>query len=258
MSKKNLSLTLLVFVALVLLSGCGVRERIAIDTYSDSYIWGGADVILYSDDHSTQKLKLFGDTGAINASGVITASGGIVQGSGTPGLAVLGNITMTTGGLINTNSSAAISVTDGLYVTSQIDGANGLAVTGNVTATGALTVTSWGRFYGLVLQPALAQVVTASYGITPGNYSLVFLADDGGKATGTIDLDGTVGIVNGTYQGQILVIVWTDADGASLKISDNSNVQFPANKYLTLAAFDAAQFLWHGTDWVYLGGGTLN
>lgn len=222
-----------------------IRERIAIDTSDDSYIWNGADVIVYSDNHSTQKIRLIGESGDIDATGVITADGGLV---------ITGNLSDENGSFrINDN----VLVTGTLGVSSQVNAANGVAVTGGITATGALTVTSWGRFYGLVLQPALAQVVTASYGITPGNYSLLFLADDGGQASGQILLDDTVGIVDGTYQGQILVIVWTDTDGAELELDDGANVQFEGAKDLQLGAGESAMFIWTGTDWAYLGGGEL-
>ena len=246
----------------------------------------------------------------INTKGAVTVTDGLnvtSQVNAGNGLAVAGYVTMSTGALVNSNG--AVSVTDGLDVSSQIVGQNGLkitggmtlsasgdlvmaggniwddtddvdvlddmqvsgkltvdsqlvasngiAATGGITGTGPLSVTNWGGMYGLYL-PAASQVVTASYGITPTDHSLILLADDGGQATGTIDLDGTVGIVNGSKVGQLLIIVWNDSDGASLKVADNSNVQFPANKYLTLAYLDAATFMWHGTDWVYLGGGTLN
>lgn len=151
-----------------------------------------------------------------------------------------------------------VEISNKLTVDSQIVAANGIAAAGGITSTGAVSVTSWGLFYGVALQPAVTQIVTANYGITPTSYSVMYLADDGGQATNTIDLDASVGIVNGTKPQQLLIIVWNDSDGALLKIVDNSNVQFPADKYLTLAYLDAAIFMWHGTDWVYLGGGVLN
>lgn len=181
MNKKLFAI--LVALLLLVLTGCAVRERISIDTRDDSYIYGGADLFFYSDDHSTQKLRIVGETGAVNA-------------------------------------------------------------------TGALSVTNWALFYGVALQPQLAQVVTASYGITPGNYSVLNLADDGGQATGTIALDTTVSIVSGTHVGQILLVFWLDADGVTLTIQDNGNMQGPSNADVVLGYQDSAMFFWDGTDWL--------
>lgn len=141
---------------------------------------------------------------------------------------------------------------------SQLNTANGLDAAGGITSTGLLTVTNWGLFYGAVLTPQVGQVVTANYGITPTSYSVIHVADDGGQATGEITLDGTTSIVDGTYAGQILVVIWTDTDGASLEFPDNSNVQFAAAGSLKLGPLEGAMFMWFGTDWVYLGGGTVS
>jgi len=46
-----------------------VRERIGIDSRVDSYLYNGADLYGYSDNHSTQKWKLDGGTGAGDFSG---------------------------------------------------------------------------------------------------------------------------------------------------------------------------------------------
>jgi hypothetical protein len=52
-----------------------VRERIAIDARSDSYLYNGADLYVYSDDHSTQKLHVDGATGAIDGESDVTFAG---------------------------------------------------------------------------------------------------------------------------------------------------------------------------------------
>ena len=292
-----------------------VRERIAIDTRNDSYMWGGADLIVYSDDHSTQKVRIIGESGSIDATGVITADAGIVmtgnlsdengsfrvndnalvtgtlgvssQINAAGGVAATGNVTVSTdlsvaGNILSAAASVRINdpviitggltvqgvvadngtsvriqdpvlITGSLGVTAQVS-ADGLASTNAITSSGSLSVTNWGRFYGLGFDSYSSQVVTASYGITPGNYSMIYLADDGGQATGTIDLDGTVSIVAGSRIGQILVIVWNDSAGAELEIDDASNVQIPDDKDLQCGYLEGAVFLWHGTDWVYLGG----
>lgn len=244
-----------------------VRERIAINTPSDSYIYNGADIIWYSDDHSTQKVRILGESGGIDATGVITADGGMVFSGNLAdenGSFRINDNAIITGSLILqgnlSDNGASVRIADALLVTgtlgvsSQINAANGIAVTNNITATGALTVTNWGGMYGLHM-PAASQVVTAAYGITPTNHSVIFLADDGGQASGSIDLSDSVAIVNGTYVGQILIIIWNDSGGAVLEIDDNANVQFEGNKDLNIGYLEGAMFIWHGTDWVWLGGG---
>ena len=151
-------------------------------------------------------------------------------------------------GTVNATGVATFNAT--ARVDSQFTAANGIAAAGGITSTGPITVSNWGLFYGIVLQPQLAQVVTASYGITPGNYSVLNLADDGGQATGTIALDTTVSIVSGTHVGQFLLVFWLDADGATLTIQDNGNMQGPANADVVLGYQDSAMFFWDGTDWL--------
>lgn len=296
---KRIFVALAVLVALLGLSACAVRERIAIDTGENSYIYNGADVIFYSDNHSTEKARLLGDTGAVYATGVITADGGIVQSSGTPGLTVLGNITMSTGSLINANG--AITVSDSLLVNSQLTASNGIAATGVVTVTGAgsyssqltasngiaatgvvtvtgsesvskqlttdgiystnpvtltdaLTVTNWGFFYGLVMQPAQTLPVTTNVQITVGNYSLIYLQTGEASDAGVVvALDGTNAISDGAYVGQILVVVNVDADTADIVIHDGKNTAFGAAGDIDLKTIqDSAILMWNGTDWICL------
>jgi hypothetical protein len=339
---KKLIFAVLVFLILAGLSGCAVRERIAINTPSDSYVWGGGDIVFYSDDHATQTARIIGESGGINATGVVTASGGMVFGgpisdnagsfrindnvlvTGTlqtsgqitatsqinalNGLAVTGNLTVTTlvsqttqviadgvsstgymtagvnfdlaGNAMSTSGSFRINdntlitgtlgvtgtiaggyqltVADNMTVTKngtvsqQMNVGNGLVVAGGITSSGQVTVSNWGLFYGIVLQPAVAQVVTANYGITPGNYSLLYLADDGEQATGTIALDTTTSIVAGTYGGQLLIVYWMDAAGATLTIQDGGNMQGPANADVVLGYLDSAWFMWDvlTADWL--------
>jgi hypothetical protein len=133
---KRLIFAVVVFLILAVLSGCAVRERIAINTSTDSYIWGGADVIFYSDDHATQKLRLFGDSGAVNATGNIT-----VTGSGSVGAAW----TVGTFGLYTISpAKAVITVTHLGYITptytyQQLHAA-GNVWTSNLAALGAGTL----------------------------------------------------------------------------------------------------------------------
>ena len=54
-----------------------VRERIAIEASEDSYIKNGSDIIWYSDDKSTQKAAVYGQSGDGNFGGDVTAGGWI-------------------------------------------------------------------------------------------------------------------------------------------------------------------------------------
>lgn len=67
---------MVVALAIVLLAAAGLflpleapeerlREKIAIDARDNVFLWNGADLYMYSDDHSTQKLHFDGATGTI-------------------------------------------------------------------------------------------------------------------------------------------------------------------------------------------------
>lgn len=71
-----------------------VRERISIDSRDDVYLFNGADLYMYSDDHSTQKFHADGATG---------------------NLATAGNVT--TGNFLSIGAQTAISVTAGATIT---------------------------------------------------------------------------------------------------------------------------------------------
>lgn len=159
----------------------------------------------------------------------------------TGGLEVGNNVTMTNGALIN--SKGAITVTDSVAVSGPLQVGN------NITATGSLTVTGWAQAYGWVMRPRVTLAITAGMGITPGNYSLIWLTDDGGQATGTVTLSASTSIVDGTHVGQVLVVIYKDADGATMTIKDNANTVLPGGTDLVLGLDDAAVFVFDGNDW---------
>jgi hypothetical protein len=171
--------------------------------------------------------------GAITATTVVSSSNGFVS---TNGFDVVGNITMTDGALLNTKG--VVTVTDGIQVSGAISVASGL------------TVTSWSRFYGLALVPATTCVVTSGYSITPGNYSLVYLVDDGTRATGAITMSAVTSVISGTYQGQLLMVMCIDGDGALLTIPDNPNTALTGDVQLGIS--DTLTLMWNGYDWVEL------
>lgn len=78
-----------------------VREKISIDARDDALLYNGASLIVYSDDHVTQKAKIFGSNGDINAAGVLTASSLVVGGVAQSGAVRYGTATsVVTGTLI--------------------------------------------------------------------------------------------------------------------------------------------------------------
>lgn len=80
----------------------GPRERIAIDAGVDSYVYNGADMIFYSNDHSTSTASIAGDSGTVTGATVaatsnlttpkLTASGTITGNA----LVAVGNATVAT------------------------------------------------------------------------------------------------------------------------------------------------------------------
>lgn len=79
---KNKTITVGFIVALAMAAVAGLflpleapearlREKISIDARDDAYLYNGADLYLYSDDHSTQKLHADGATGNIDSEGTL-------------------------------------------------------------------------------------------------------------------------------------------------------------------------------------------
>lgn len=129
-----------------------MRERIAIDSRFDSYLYNGADLYVYSDDHTTATFHVDGATGNTTVAGTLTGSGTytttalVVTGASD----LVGNISSSTG---------AVSVTDNLYVSGTSD------LVGNVSSsTGALTVTDDLRLTGAL--EVIGAISNPSYYIT--------------------------------------------------------------------------------------------
>lgn len=74
MFMKTGKFVLILMVLAALLAGCfetpeaRLRERISIDARDDVYLFNGADLYMYSDDHSTQELHIDGASGALSQS----------------------------------------------------------------------------------------------------------------------------------------------------------------------------------------------
>ena len=109
----------------------------------NSLFMNGKDLTFYSGASGVgETIKLEGTVGTITATnGVFDSVTAATLVSQTVvldvvnGVTVAGNVTMTEGAILNTNG--AVTITDQLLVTSEIDGSNGLALTGNLTVTGA-------------------------------------------------------------------------------------------------------------------------
>lgn len=206
---------------------------------------------------------LVNSNGAVSVTDSLDVSSQIVAGNG---VKVTGGMTLTASGDLvmaggniwdDTNDVTVMDdmgVEGRLDVTGVMTAEAGLVSLNNISSTGAISVTNWGLFYGVALEPAYTQVVTAEYGITPTSYSVMYIQDDGGQATGTILLNAATSIVSGTIQGQMLLVFWMDADGATLTITDGGNVQGPGNANIVLGYLDSALFMWDNVtkDWLTL------
>lgn len=117
-------LFLAVVVILVLaLAGCAkeepvgaARERIAIDAREDSYVYNGADIVWYSDNHSTQKMSIDGATGNLDGEGTANFAGAVtLQSSLTVPTDTehIGLPTIETAVVITTTDGALWTVADG-------------------------------------------------------------------------------------------------------------------------------------------------
>lgn len=107
---KKLFVASALFVGLLALIGCGVRpwprEKVAIWAEQDSWVVVGHDFLFFSDlDMTAKTLHLYGDSGAIYATGTITATD----------VAISGDITMRPGGRI-VQTTGAVTVADALAV----------------------------------------------------------------------------------------------------------------------------------------------
>ena len=138
-----------------------LRERISIDARDDAYLYNGADLYVYSDDHSTQKFHVDGatgnttvvgtlaTTGAQTFSGLLNANGGIAVDTSAFTVADATGNTVVSGTLAVTSTSTmvgAVAANGGLTVdTSAFSVAD---TTGNTVVSGTLAVTSTSSLIG--------------------------------------------------------------------------------------------------------------
>jgi len=86
-----------------------IRERISIDAQDDAYLYNGADLYIYSDNHSTQKFHVDGATGAVDAESTANFADAVTIQTG--------GLTVTAGGLTISDGDAVVA--DDLRITAQ-------------------------------------------------------------------------------------------------------------------------------------------
>lgn len=118
---KNKTVTVFLIVALALAAVAGLflpleapearlREKISIDARDDAYLYNGADLYQYSDDHSTQKFHLDGATGNVDSEGSLDF--GTAFKPGFADLTVTDGTTPTISAMVTAlDSAAAVTIT---------------------------------------------------------------------------------------------------------------------------------------------------
>jgi hypothetical protein len=229
--------TRLAWVALVLalalgLAACqgeerAVRERIAIDARSDSYFYNGADLIFYSDDHSTDTITLDGGEGSIELS-TLTLSGDL-----TAATAAIGGGYGDTGASI---SAAGVGQFNGALT---VDGASTL--TGAVSAPGGMTGDVTGALTlatddFVTLTPGTSITVTNGAAFTPtATYQPVVAA---GEVTPTITAGATAG----------RLVVLTNTGTNVINLADSGTLMLSAAA--ALGQYDSLTIVSDGTNWI--------
>lgn len=211
-----------------------VRERIAIDARDDAYIYNGADVRWYSDDHSTEIHR-------VDAAGGAQFSAPTAVPTGTP--AVL---------IDNDGLGVIVEIRDAATPVAQFPDGGGFDLSvgvitmsndetiGNATDT-VIDVSAFFAF-------AEASVVTLSANGTitaVGSYQPI-------TSTAAVTTSTSTAIANGVKNGQLLVLVNENASDA-IVIDDGANTQLGGNKTLTGGEGDAIWLMWDGSDWLCIG-----
>lgn len=65
----------------VVIGSQALRERIALDTPTDSWIWNGAKILMYSDNHATEKVRLEGAVGDLTLARTLTVTNAVYIGA---------------------------------------------------------------------------------------------------------------------------------------------------------------------------------
>lgn len=195
-------LALVAFLAAIL-GGCAQRERIAINAGKDCYIHSGADLVLYSDEWSTQTMRLYGDSGNIDAEGTLDVAGAVLS------------------------SAGAVTVTDSLNVTGTAD-FDGVVIVGTFARAEKATAQSLSDDFSLVptgtYQPVSASAaaggVISTTGRTAGDLLVVI---NTGTNTVTITDTGTMKLAGNAALGQYdsLMLIFDGTNWVEIARADN-------------------------------------
>jgi len=199
-------------------------------------------------------------TGALNVAGVVSATGGgWVQGNWI-GTATNGVLRYQSAIITSTLDTNAISVTTGitgatlaLSGAAQVTGAlsaNTLSATDNITTSKALTATTFGGFgavYGAISE-TVDYTSTQSIILNTTSPKTYVLVTAGGPDA---ELDGTTSISDGTYAGQLLVIMNVDSTvGHTVIVKNSANTSIGKDR--TLDSGDAMGLVWYNSAWYLL------
>lgn len=152
-----------------------VREKISIDARDDAYLYNGADLVVYSDDHTTQKFSVDGATGNVNVAGTLTVSTLVSQSVAAnaayitattslsaASLTVPGAVTLS-GNVTSTGNLQAVNITATTAVSTPLLTLEGVTSSGPVTFGSAASVVS-----GTLIAHGLGTTPTAVL-LTPGS-----------------------------------------------------------------------------------------
>jgi len=225
------------------ISAQAVRERIAVDTHDDSYFYNGADLIGYSDDHSTQTWALDTSAGSLTVSTLVTE---------TTDLSLTGSLTVAStsklDGAVDINAAVAIDgglVNIGGASGDVADGDNDLLVTGVLEVDGeceldgALDADSTADFASTVAVGGMTTLTGGATGVintesvmfpTVLSVPITYTAAAGGSGTVATIGDGEIWLIHA-----VIIDVTTSfdctGDDATLDIGDGND----ADGFLDLA-----------------------
>lgn len=181
------------------------RERIGINSKDDCWLYNGADLIAYSDDHSTAKVYIMGDSGNVGIGGnlVVTGSLTAAAGGGAVGVWTL-NATdnVTVGGGLDIVGALEVTGTSTFHGAhswdSYLSAGNGILAAGNLTGTGSAGNLRYAS--GMFTTTLSSNSISVTTGITGATLALsgsgtvtgLLTAGNGIAAAGGISTSGSI------------------------------------------------------------------
>jgi len=154
----------------VVIGSQALRERIGLDTPVDSWFFNGADIRMYSDNHSTQKIWLDGGVGDLTLARTLTVTNLISQ---SVGFNASGQIVATAGITISqgVTSNGTLNMVNNVIsnignASTDFDTGGGLTTAGNVSVTGYISVTGASSYMGTLYNSWPVLVKTSTYPLT--------------------------------------------------------------------------------------------